>query len=224
MDFSIHQVRTKYFSFLLVDPDRTVLDFCPYCLGLLWEEQPPCCHKRGDRNKIFQLNRTGGHVFPVWGCFCLQWGPMRHCLGLLLEAISWSGRNVPQQEPPCCQQRGDRNKVFQLNRTGGHIFPVWGCFLPAVGANAALPGATIGGHKLEWEKCSPQQEPPCCHQRGDRNKIFQLNRTRGHRSPFWVFFSLQWGPVWHRLVLLLEAISWSWRVVPHRKNLPFATR
>ena len=88
----------------------------------------------------------------------------------------------------------------------------------------ASPGATSGGHKLEWEKCSPKQQPPFFHQRGDQNKIFQLNRTGGHCSPFWGFFSLQWGPMWHRLVLLLEAISWSWRVVPHRKNLPFATR
>ena len=55
-------------------------------------------------------------------------------------------------------------------------------FLPAVGANAALPPATIGGHKLELEKCSPQEQPPFCHQRGDRNKIFQLNTTRG--APF----------------------------------------
>ena len=28
----------------------------------------------------------------------------------------------------------------------------------------------------------------------------------------------------HCLVLLLEAISWSRRVIPHRKNLPFAAR
>ena len=77
---------------------------------------------------------------------------------------------------------------------------------------------------MEWVSCSPQEEPPFCHQRGVPNKIFQPNATGGHRFPFWGYFSLQWGPVWHRLVLLLEAISWSWSVVPHRKNLPFATR
>ena len=81
-------------------------------------------------------------------------------------------------------------------------------------ANAALPGATIGGHKVVWE-----QNISIGHDQG------------GTVSQFGDVLCLQWGPMRHCLVLmrhclvlLVEAISWSGRVVPHSKNLPFATR
>ena len=65
----------------------------------------------------------------------------------------------------------------------GAPIPWFGVSWPAVGASVLLAGATIGGHKSEWESRSPWKKLPLCPLGGPPNKIFQLQTAGGHQFP-----------------------------------------
>ena len=64
---------------------------------------------------------------------------------------------------------------------GGHKleWESWGIFFPAVGANVALPGATIGGHKFEWEVGPHRKNFPFVTREVTQTKYFNFTQPGG---------------------------------------------